>query len=219
MKHNLRQQYDIIVIGAGPAGIAFIKTLQRKAFSGKILLIERYNFPRDKVCGDGLSTLTLKLTHEIFPELHNQLPTQSFTKNFKIWFNEKQFIAGTNLGSDLLPRETFDNMLFQTLPQSKENLHIIQNANVSDITFPPNDPARVEVQHTNETITFYSDFIAGSDGANSIVRRKTGSTHNDCKIGSIRQYIQGIPSTNDGQIFIIDNDCLGYFWILPFKKN
>jgi geranylgeranyl reductase family protein len=43
---------DALVIGAGPAGSA---CAQRLAACGqKVLLVDQHNFPRDKVCGDGL---------------------------------------------------------------------------------------------------------------------------------------------------------------------
>lgn len=44
---------DVIVVGAGPAGSA---TAHRLASAGRdVLLLERAAFPRDKVCGDGLT--------------------------------------------------------------------------------------------------------------------------------------------------------------------
>jgi geranylgeranyl reductase family protein len=47
------RQADVIVVGAGPAGSA---TAHRLAASGRdVLLLEKAQFPRDKVCGDGLT--------------------------------------------------------------------------------------------------------------------------------------------------------------------
>ncbi len=44
---------DVIVVGAGPAGSA---TAHRLAAGGRdVLLLERAGFPRDKICGDGLT--------------------------------------------------------------------------------------------------------------------------------------------------------------------
>ncbi len=43
---------DVLVVGAGPAGSA---CAQRLAAAGlEVLLVDQHNFPRDKICGDGL---------------------------------------------------------------------------------------------------------------------------------------------------------------------
>ncbi len=43
---------DVLVVGAGPAGSACAQLLARAGRS--VLLVDQHDFPRDKVCGDGL---------------------------------------------------------------------------------------------------------------------------------------------------------------------
>ena len=43
---------DVLVVGAGPAGSACATMLARSGFD--VLLVDQHDFPRDKVCGDGL---------------------------------------------------------------------------------------------------------------------------------------------------------------------
>jgi geranylgeranyl reductase family protein len=43
---------DVLVVGAGPAGSACAQTLARAGHD--VLLIDQHDFPRDKICGDGL---------------------------------------------------------------------------------------------------------------------------------------------------------------------
>lgn len=50
--------FDVIVIGAGPAG-ATAATLLARAGS-TVALVDKAEFPRDKCCGDGLTTLALR---------------------------------------------------------------------------------------------------------------------------------------------------------------
>jgi geranylgeranyl reductase family protein len=52
------QAVDVVVVGAGPSGIAASVTLARAGRS--VLVIDKARFPRDKCCGDGLTTGALR---------------------------------------------------------------------------------------------------------------------------------------------------------------
>ena len=54
-------QYDLIVVGAGPAGSACAITAARAG--AKVLLLEKDHFPRQKVCGEFVSPESLGLLH------------------------------------------------------------------------------------------------------------------------------------------------------------
>src|SRR5512144_2184734 len=49
---------DVVVVGAGPAGAAAAITLARAGRT--VVVIDKAVFPRDKCCGDGLTTLALR---------------------------------------------------------------------------------------------------------------------------------------------------------------
>jgi geranylgeranyl reductase family protein len=49
---------DVVVVGAGPAGTAAAIELTRAERS--VLVVDKARFPRDKCCGDGLTTLALR---------------------------------------------------------------------------------------------------------------------------------------------------------------
>ncbi len=51
--------YDTVVVGAGPAGAAAAITLARSGLH--VLMVDKARFPRDKICGDGLTSLALHL--------------------------------------------------------------------------------------------------------------------------------------------------------------
>jgi geranylgeranyl reductase family protein len=51
---------DVLIVGAGPAGIAAAITAHRGGRT--VLVVDRATFPRDKICGDGLTTAAL---HEL----------------------------------------------------------------------------------------------------------------------------------------------------------
>ncbi len=54
---------DVIVVGAGPAGVAAAVTLARAG--REVLLVDKARFPRDKCCGDGLTTGALRQLEEL----------------------------------------------------------------------------------------------------------------------------------------------------------
>jgi geranylgeranyl reductase family protein len=54
---------DVAVVGAGPAGTAAAITLSRRG--RQVLLIDKARFPRDKCCGDGLTTAALRLLEDV----------------------------------------------------------------------------------------------------------------------------------------------------------
>ena len=49
---------DVIVVGAGPGGSACAYHLARHG--ARVLLLEKSEFPREKVCGDGLTPRAVK---------------------------------------------------------------------------------------------------------------------------------------------------------------
>ncbi|MFP4321866.1 MAG: FAD-dependent oxidoreductase, partial [Anaerolineales bacterium] len=49
----MQPSYDVIIIGAGPAGSGLAYWLARQNLS--VLLVDKHDFPRDKTCGDALS--------------------------------------------------------------------------------------------------------------------------------------------------------------------
>lgn len=73
----LDQDADVIVVGAGPAGAATAFHLAQAGLA--VLLLEKTSFPREKVCGDGLTPRAVKslvaMGIDISPEagwLHNK---------------------------------------------------------------------------------------------------------------------------------------------------
>ena len=50
-----RSLWDLVVVGAGPAGSAAALSALRARPGASVLLLDRADFPRDKSCGDGIA--------------------------------------------------------------------------------------------------------------------------------------------------------------------
>jgi geranylgeranyl reductase family protein len=56
-------RYDLVVVGAGPAGCATAIEATRRGLS--VTVVDKATFPRDKTCGDGLTTNALRLLEQL----------------------------------------------------------------------------------------------------------------------------------------------------------
>ncbi|HYX49390.1 MAG TPA: FAD-dependent oxidoreductase, partial [Ktedonobacteraceae bacterium] len=55
--------FDVVVVGAGPSGSTTAYYLAKQGF--KVLLVDKFNFPRDKTCGDGLTPRALHILDDM----------------------------------------------------------------------------------------------------------------------------------------------------------
>src|SRR3954453_10139429 len=49
------EHWDVVVVGGGPAGAAAATAARRGDPALRVLVLDRADFPRDKVCGDGVA--------------------------------------------------------------------------------------------------------------------------------------------------------------------
>ncbi|MDQ3627305.1 MAG: geranylgeranyl reductase family protein, partial [Actinomycetota bacterium] len=57
--------WDLVVVGAGPAGSSAALAALALCPSARVLLLDRSDFPRDKACGDGIAPHVLDLLEEV----------------------------------------------------------------------------------------------------------------------------------------------------------
>jgi len=106
------EKFDLIVIGAGPAGSAAAVTARRAGLS--VALIDKARFPRDKLCGGLVSGRSLKALDSIFGA---RPPSELFFVTRQVRFSW----AGEELAEFEAPHELwltmrcdFDHVLFQS---------------------------------------------------------------------------------------------------------
>ena len=67
----MKEYYDVIIVGVGPAGSTAGYLLSKFGF--KVLLIDKFNFPRQKLCGGLLTFKAYRLIARIFNLSENKL--------------------------------------------------------------------------------------------------------------------------------------------------
>ena len=160
--------YDIIIIGAGPGGSTAAYLFARKNF--KVLLVDKANFPRDKLCGGLLSYKTVKLIERIYNIDINDLIQNNVidyhTPFYKITYKNKRIISKNIAENEfyLVNRRVYDNFL---LTKAKDlGVEVKEGVKIKRIDI---ENCRIEL---NNGETIISKILIGADGANSIVRRE-----------------------------------------------
>jgi geranylgeranyl reductase family protein len=218
--------FDIIIIGAGPAGFACAYQLLNQDL--KIALIDQATFPRDKICGDALSADVVNQLYRMNPELGAKF--ESFHQ--KIDSHGVRFVAPNhsfldinyrnpnhgNAAGYISKRIDFDHFLFKEL-ENQANIELFQGEKVIDLK---SDAEKVELKTDKRQLT--AKMIIGADGAHSIVNKKLGSikVEKDHYCAGLRQYYEGVTGFSEQKAIELHfyNELLpGYFWIFPLPNG
>jgi flavin-dependent dehydrogenase len=104
-------QYDLIVVGAGPAGSACAITAARLGVS--VLLLEKDRFPRQKVCGEFVSSESLGLLHGLLQQDADRFLASPQITASRIFVDNKSLTLPVSPAAQSIPRFHLDAALFQ----------------------------------------------------------------------------------------------------------
>jgi 2-polyprenyl-6-methoxyphenol hydroxylase-like FAD-dependent oxidoreductase len=165
------RSWDVIVTGAGPAGVVAARELARQGAA--VLLVDKAAFPRGKVCGGCFNQRALATLHSLgleaglapqgaVPLQRMRLATQGRCAEFPL------------PGGVALSRETFDAML-------------VEAATEAGVAFLPTTEARAEGCHTDHrwltlrqgtlTVTVSTRLLLVADGLGGGVLHQEPSLH------------------------------------------
>jgi flavin-dependent dehydrogenase len=106
-----RPQYDLIVVGAGPAGSACAITAARAG--ARVLLLEKDRFPRHKVCGEFVSSESLGLLRSLAQEPESLDPApRPWIDSARIFLDERPLTLPVTPPAQSIPRFELDAALF-----------------------------------------------------------------------------------------------------------
>lgn len=217
------EPFDIAIVGAGPAGSAAAIALKESGLS--IALIDKDEFPRDKICGDALSP-------DVVMQL-NKLPFDS-GKLFdemeeKIWCNAVRFIAPNYSHADLRldsydisgyvsKRIDFDHYLYKQAIKNP-NVKAFIGSKVTKIE--SSDKPIIELADGTKIQT---EIVLAADGANSVVKRHFQDEEIDRNHHSagLRVYYEGVTGFSDDnavELHFYKELLPGYFWVFPLPNN
>ena len=158
-------KYEVIVVGAGPAGATAAKFLSELGV--KVLLLDKSKFPRDKPCGGGIPIRVIKRFRYI--EEKELIDSYSYG-GFAYFSQSKQRVTlqrNEPIYSTVL-RKVFDYNLVKLAIQSGATF--IDRKMVKDVKILE-DRATIILEDGAE---IDSQIIVGADGIWSVIAKKTG---------------------------------------------
>lgn len=216
--------FDVMVVGAGPGGSAAAISLAQMGW--KVLLVDKANFPRDKICGDFVSPRSLRVVEALgcMPAMQQAQPNHLNAAS--LYLNGELITAGEipqvedlpNYGCTL-PRFIFDEILFRRA--QAVGVTTLENCEVKDITIDAQG-VTLHTRHNREPQPFRGQLVIGADGVHSAVARALGMQYQSSKsiILAMRAYYEGIEGDYaQADLFFDESYFPGYAWIFPTGRG
>jgi geranylgeranyl reductase family protein len=229
-----REDFDVVVAGAGPGGSTAATLLARKGY--RVALFDKARFPRDKACGDAISGKSVRILDELgLIEKVEQQPmalalgvrfTSPDRTELVIPFpkpkaSDARVAAGGATHNEpgyVCRREVYDNVLFQAA-KAEPNVTVFQETPVEEAIM---EEGRAVGVRTKDGRQVRARAVIGAGGALCNVARSVGSYERDPKhwVAAIRVYWKDVKDVDDNiEIHFVDDVIPGYFWIFPLEDG
>jgi menaquinone-9 beta-reductase len=234
---------DICIIGAGPGGAAAALRLANSGIPS--VLIDKSKFPRDKICGDGMTGRTIAILNRIDPSIVNELemmPVQN--KSWGLWImmdNTQKFAVpfrkNYNKNTDKVPcfvvkRLDFDNHLVEKV-RKQPLIHFIEEQSVDTheyISAPiqKGDAGKAEnywiIGDKKSDFKVKAKLLIVANGANSPFTRHFAKIpvepkHNAAAVRAYYKNVTGCHPDNYIELHFLKESMPGYFWVFPLPNG
>lgn len=218
-------EWDLVIVGAGPAGAVAALKMVGKGY--KVALLDKAIFPRDKICGDALSPDVLQQLEWISPSLaarFDKMEAKHEVVGLRVIAPNKTHLdisvmSNRKLKGFVVSRMDLDNMLIDEVKAHPE-IQLFEDTEIKEIS---NVGDRVVLQTSKGEFT--SRMIIGADGNHSLVAKQLGGRANidrEHHCAALRQYYDNV-SWPEGkkriELHLIDEVLPGYLWVFPMHNN
>jgi len=221
----------ILIMGAGPAGAA---TALKLSYLGvPSVLIDKSDFPRDKVCGDALSGKVPTLLNRLDPAIMRRLrerfdPTDVWGIRFYSPSN-KLIELPFNIGYQRIPdqapgyvskRMDFDTFLVDEVKR-RDNIDLRLNTEIGSWE---KTETGYRVTTKDGQTSWDCQLLIDGTGAHSRFSRKEAGQEVEHKhhAAAVRAYFKGVEGFHEDnfiELHFLNELAPGYFWIFPLPNG
>ena len=223
---------DVCIIGAGPGGAATALRLAQLGIPS--VLIDKATFPRDKVCGDGMTGRTVAILNRIDPEIVNTLaksPMQADSWGVTFSMDNKRdfpvpFRKDYKRGEDATPcfvakRIDFDNHLIEMV-KKKPLVQLFEGKSIEKHEYT--EGVGWTVSDKKGAFQVKAKILIVANGPLSPFVRHVANIKVDPKhnAGAVRAYyknVKGCHKDNFIELHFLKDYLPGYFWIFPLPNG
>ncbi len=188
----------------------------------KLALLDKYDFPRDKICGDFVAAKGIRELLKIKPELKSHIenyPRKATNKSTQLFVGDLDPLhLDWVLTSYTIKRQDFDNLLLEEVLKAGK------------VDFYPTNAAKKVNYQDGEVILettggnrFLAKMVIGADGAHSQVSKSLAGYKVDKEHygGSIRAYYTGVENITESinEVYVHKDVVPGYFWLFPVSPT
>ena len=214
---------DVLITGGGPAGSGLAYHLAKHGV--KVIVAEAQIFPRDKICGDGVSPIALAELDAMGISKWKQFSKANEISKVGLFIkNDSVFIDLSKpdklpYHARIIPRIELDNWIYNTAKKAGaiylENTRLI-NYTISD------EAAFATLKQLKQTIKIKAKIIVGADGSSSTVARLMHGAKNsdEFQLLGLRAYYENINGPTDRvDIYFTGESFPGIYWLFPKGEN
>ncbi len=223
VKPKIDYDCDVLIVGGGPAGSGLAYHLASKGI--KVIVVEACVFPRDKICGDGVSPIALAELEKMgitgtqkFKKANEIKRVGLFLKNSNAFINLSK-PDSLPFHARIIPRLELDNWIFEAA--KKAGASYLQGTRVISYSISSHS-ALVQLKDAKKTFSLKTKLIVGADGANSTIARKLHhrKPKDDYQLLGLRAYYKNVNGPKDRvDIYFDEGGFPGIFWMFPKGPN
>lgn len=212
--------YDVVIIGAGPAGSACALALKDAGL--KVAMLDKQSFPRDKVCGDAIPGRAIKTLRSIDPAFEDdfkKFADKCETKKTTLYYKGRELTFQWVRPAYTCTRMAFDNYLVALVKQHTAT-DIFTNT-LPDALIINKDSITIPLKNSDRLLQ--TKMLIGADGAQSVVAKQLVNKTLDREhhVGSVRAYYTGIAGLNSDttEIYFDKRFLPSYLWVFPLPGD